>query len=183
MGRDTDRNFKSYADVTGVRVTGERYCPKNAGQFDDILKLSNCDDFRFESVLASQGSENALDMNRDCVGGFINGDFGVGFSGGYKIHCAIVVKGGAKRIVITGVIHSRGPHYDVEVGGWSDQVLAKSEDIDLSGLKHADGKPVMVAVAHAKRVRLGRNCKRTWLWSTLLLIHRVGKLIQRKFSK
>lgn len=137
-----DNNFRSYADVDGVTVKDEVITPDNPTQYNDILKFSNAKNVDVINSYITGGSEDCIDMNRNCQGVFIanttlcpNGKFG------------ITIKGGTQNVIILNAeFVKHGTEADIDIGNWSDQSSEPVRHVTLSGLKSMDGKPVRVRV-------------------------------------
>jgi hypothetical protein len=135
----SDTNLQSFAGAVDLRVSGLKLTGSAA--YDDIFKLSGCRSCVFTDldVTAHDARENACDINNRCqdieVSRFV-------FEGGRQ--CAIVVKGGSSVALRNGVII---PHpdaaYDIELGGWSDQSMARSTLV-LDNVHREDQRPLRV---------------------------------------
>lgn len=156
-----DRNYRSFADASGLHVTDLDLRPDHPDDYADVLKLSAITDSIFErvTVRARDASENACDINRLCRGVVID-DFR--FEGGRQ--CSIVVKGGSDVMLRDGVIV---PHpdaaYDIELGGWSDQSMARSRLV-LQYVRRADGLPLRVVCGWWSRPQIVSNWNVEILW-------------------
>lgn len=177
MTTDTDRNFRSYADVDGLYLGAGVVIDPEAEResYDDILKLSHARRVRGFDLSVYGGSENPLDMNRNCEDVELCGLY---LSGGG--HCAVVIKGGSRDIRLRNVeiADVRSRWCDIELGGWSDQSLERTTGVVLDNVRRTDGKPVRVIVGHADdptvlggnvRVYRVRSAllKAFWLWRRL----------------
>ncbi len=164
-----DNNFRSYADVDGVTVRDEIISPENPTQYNDILKLSNAKNVDVINSYIVGGSEDCIDMNRNCENVFIssaelcpNGKFG------------ITIKGGSRGIIIQNVEFLRhGTETDIDIGNWSDQSNEPVRRVTLANLKSMDGKPVRVRVLWGERPNIiGGNVKLTVYPKILVQIYR-----------
>lgn len=118
--------------------------PADPKAWDTILKLSGRRKTELCGLRAAQGKENTVDMNNECAGIALEGDFGVEGNEGEQI---FTIKGGCTDILVKGTVHSRGVKTDIEVGAWSDQSTKPSTHIDLSLLRHASGRPLTVVLS------------------------------------
>lgn len=163
-----DRNYRSFADASGLHVTDLDLRPDNSSEYADALKLSHVTDSLFEriTVRAGDARENACDINRLCRGVEI-AEFR--FEGGRQ--CAIVVKGGSDVTLSDGVI---APHpeaaYDIELGGWSDQSMARSrlvlDDVHVEGCV-----PLRIVCGWWTRPQIVANCRIEILWRKSAAYH------------
>lgn len=125
------------------------YRPITPQHYASMIKV--CDGsygWNLTGVQAAQGSENVIDCNNEAHDNTFSGDFGVGGDTGDQV---ITVKGGCHDLKFKGKVWSRGRNYDIFIGSWSDQSLAKSYNIDLYGLSHVDGKPLRVVFGRVDR--------------------------------
>lgn len=171
---DTDKNYYSIADRTGVTLRGMTLDPRLDGidpsTIDDVLKLSCATSILVESVLVDAGGlqkENAIDMNRVCSGVVIRKCKLV--SGKQN---AVTIKGGCFDITLDEVEIVPGTgHCDIELGNWSDQSQDYVRDITLRNVNRTDGKPVRLRVGHAKDITIiGGNVKKDVLASLMVKI-------------
>ena len=146
-----DHNYRSYADQFGFLVEDLTVDPRHdgldAGDFADLLKLSNVQHATFRRlVVHGEGAqqENAIDMNRGCVGVLI--DTALLQAGNQN---AITIKGGCEEIELRDVTIMPGGHCDIELGNWSDQSSARTTGVRLIRVRRWDGKPVRLRVGHA----------------------------------
>jgi hypothetical protein len=188
--QDTDRNWHSVADAKGVQLYDLRLDPTDEGhgadEFDDTLKFSNAQYCVALRLWIRGGSENAVDMNRDCKGIRIQDSTLI--SGA---QCAIVIKGGARDIELSHVCivpRNRETPCDIELGGWSDQSDAPTRRVTLHEVSRIDGMPVRVAVGHAERPTIIRGRVRVLFWRSLglkvfvytrFLARRTGAMLRR----
>jgi hypothetical protein len=178
---DKDVNYLSFADVEGVILENVYVNPEldglRAADFDDILKLSHVKYFKGHTLSIVGGSENAIDMNRECFDIQIR-DSKV-FGGG---QCAIVIKGGCQYIHLKNlVIADPVGSYDIELGGWSDQSAKITRKVTLENVTRSDGKPVRLVLGHAEHPEIiGGNVKVLNLQSIVL---QVFILIKSLFKK
>ena len=174
----TDVNYLSIADTNGVHMENVKL-PKegeSASNYDDVLKFSNAQDCSFADGYVEGGRENAVDINRNCRNILIRDTT---LKGGD--HCSVVIKGGSRAIDLLRVlIVPGGGHYDIELGGWSDQSKEKTGLVLLEHVMRTDGKPVRVAVGNAKRPMVyGGNVKVLFWWSLGLKLYVWAKGIFR----
>jgi len=162
--KDKDVNYLSYADVDGVTI-GDQMIVADQTKFDDSLKLSHATNFKGYNLTIYGGSENAIDLNRECK--MVLFEHLVLVGGG---QCAIVVKGGSEDIEFTNVCITKPKgNYDIELGGWSDQSRKKTKRVWLDNVVRPDGKPVRVVVGNAdKPTIIGGNVK-ILFWRSLAL--------------
>jgi hypothetical protein len=167
--RDTDRNWHSVADAQGVQLHDLRLDPTEEGhavdEFDDTLKFSNAQHCVALRLWIRGGSENAVDMNRNCAD--IRLQDSTLISGA---QCAIVVKGGARDIELSHVCivpRNQDTPCDIELGGWSDQSDARTARVTLHEVSRIDGRPVRVAVGHADRPTIIGGRVRVLFWRSL----------------
>lgn len=106
--------------------------------YDDALKLSNASNVTFDSWPILGGDEDCVDVNR---GSSIRVD-GQFWPRGSRV---ATIKGGAKDVALSGVIHGRAKKFDVVIGQWSDQSNAETGVVYLN-LRHDDGSPVTVDI-------------------------------------
>lgn len=118
--------------------------PENPFDWDAVLKCSNRHDTVLTDLKVAQGQENSLDINNKSSNLDFSGDWGVSFGEGDQV---FTIKGGSHDIKISGDIYSRGKKAIVVIGEWSDQNYDPSYNIDLSGLRMADGSPVTIIVS------------------------------------
>jgi hypothetical protein len=157
------------------------FTPEKPEEFSDIFKVSqNKAPVLVENAVISQGHEDAIDINNRCNDvTLLNATIGVTGKGDQ----AITIKGGSRKIRISGVLHSRSKSkVDVDIGNWSDQSYNLSEDIELN-LTHIDGKPVNVRIGRAKNIKLSGSCKKMVIASILLKAYWWLKWAVRKVLK
>jgi hypothetical protein len=157
------------------------FTPEKPEEFSDIFKVSqNRAPVLVENAVISQGHEDAIDINNRCNDvTLLNATIGVTGKGDQ----AITIKGGSRKIRISGVLHSRSKSkVDVDIGNWSDQSYNLSEDIELN-LTHIDGKPVNVRIGRAKNIKLSGSCKKMVIASILLKAYWWLKWAVRKVLK
>ena len=169
--KDTDRNYYSVADCSGRTLERLDLDPaaegEDAAAFDDILKFSHATRIRASKLRVAGGTENAVDMNRECRdillenSHLMSGDV-----------CAVVIKGGSEGITLSHV--SIGPGrkptaYDIELGGWSDQSMAPTRRVILEEVWRIDGEPVRVVVGRAERPTVYGGKVRVLFWRSLAL--------------
>lgn len=167
-----DKNFRSYADQSGILVADQVFDPRAAGEdpahIDDVLKLSHVTNARFLRCEVRAGGlqrENALDLNRECADVLIEG-----FTLESGRQNALTIKGGCTAITIkdTVIIPGQG-HCDIELGNWSDQSTAKTTRVWLINVTRSDGKPVRLRVGRADDpIILGGNVRKDALGSLLI---------------
>lgn len=163
-----DLNFLSLDSTNAVWFAGTdewRYepgpiptdiLPKTPENWDAVLKFSYRGPTHLTGLRVSQGRENSVDINNRCHHLDLSGKFGLGTVTGDQ---CLTIKGGSTNITISGTIYSTGKNCCVAVGAWSDQSLEKSTDLDFSGLRRADGKPVTFILSRCERVKLPENSK------------------------
>lgn len=168
----SDHNYKSYADTSRIKVSGEVLHPGHPSDWDDTMKLSNLKDSIFLNGEVWGGRENAIDANRYCRNvkvwkyDLIGGD-----------QCAIVCKGGCSQMTFSNILiePSIKARYDIEIDGWSDQSRDTS-DVTLEEIYRKDGKPVRVVFGRFVKPRIiGGNCKISWFWTILLHAYNIIK--------
>lgn len=115
--------------------------PAAPQDWDSVLKFSGRHNTELGMVKVAQGRENSVDMNNQCAGLSLEGEFGVGGGGGDQI---FTIKGGSTDILIKGIVHSEGKKASIVIGAWSDQSTKPSSHIDLSLLRHISGRPLTV---------------------------------------
>lgn len=151
-----DNNFRSYADVDGVTIKDEVITPDNPTQYNDILKLSNAKNVDIIGAFITGGSEDCVDMNRNCQNVFIantalcpNGKFGV------------TIKGGTRSVIIQNVeFVKHGSETDIDIGNWSDQSNEPVRQVTLANVRAMDERPVRVRVLWGERPNvIGGNVK------------------------
>jgi hypothetical protein len=165
--QDVDVNFRSYADMSEFRLEDEFICPPHSERYDydDILKFSHVSKARVSRISVVGGNENAIDLNRECDDVVFNKVF---INGG--LQCAIVVKGGSTNIKFNDVeIASEQGHYDIELGGWSDQSKKRTRNVTLSNISRLDGKPVLVVVGNAELPSIKGGNVKVLFWRSLAL--------------
>ena len=139
-----DNNLVSFADQSGLLITGQIYGARGLGfGYDDVLKCSNLRDSTFISCAAYGGQENALDCNRFCQDLVFRA---CAFVGGEQ--AAIVIKGGCSNIAFVDCAISRTKKSwcDILVDDWSDQSRNPSRGLDLRGIYRLDGAKVRMVI-------------------------------------
>ncbi len=174
-----DRNWLSISDDTAQLYLGTDHpepfelpadgsltlTPPTPQDWDAILKVSSNDTpLTLTRVRIAQGRENVLDFNRYASYVLVEGDLGWGGGEGDQV---VTIKGGSRYITVAGTIHSRGRNGDVVLDAWSDQSSDLVFNIDLVGLKRADGQPVTVILGRFNRrgVCLPPNARILWVKS------------------
>jgi hypothetical protein len=167
-----DKNFRSYADESGVRIYGETIAPPDQ-TYADTLKFSNADDVEVEKCHVVGGYEDCVDINRDCEQVVLR-NLTLEAHGEY----AVTIKGGSHDIkLIDVVITAPGRVYDIDIGNWSDQNQNKTTSVKLVNVTRADGEKVRVRVLWADRpVIVGGNV-------SLTVVPRLAVLVYRFFRK
>jgi hypothetical protein len=151
-----DRNYRSYADVTGVFLNGEDIAPPDPANWVDTLKLSNARDVNVQGCTILGAAEDCIDAMR--------GSHDIVISG-CKLYptgkYAVTIKGGSHDIMIVDtVIFGEGKEIDLDLGGWTSVNFDRSSRIVLDNVTRSDGKPVRVRVGHAdKPTIIGGNVK------------------------
>ena len=147
---DADRNYcDRYADTDGATLSGVTLDATADGMaphdFDDTLKLSHTVRFTGENLTIIGGSENAVDMNRECHDVLLE-DCSLAGGG----HCGLVIKGGCTHIFLNNLVFvdSEAP-YEVELGGWSDQSKKRTTGVRMDNCRRDDGQPVRVVVGNS----------------------------------
>ena len=147
--KDVDNNYMSLADTSDVFLTMLLLPRKgdNPTDYDDTLKFSKAESCGIDSSYIIGGTENAIDMNRECRWITVRDTTLVGGD-----HCAVVIKGGCEFVTLQGVlIRPGGGAYEIELGGWSDQSRKKTRQVHLLHVMRTDGKPVRVVVGNAEK--------------------------------
>ena len=168
---DTDRNFFSVADVDGKVMDSLRFDPADEGgdpaTYDDILKFSHARNVIASRLWIAGGSENGVDMNRECRNIRIEDSTVVS---GHQ--CAIVIKGGCREITLDHIRISGGrmeTPYDIELGGWSDQTMKRTTGVRLLDVVRFDGRHVRVVVGHADRPAITGGRVKVLFWRSVAL--------------
>lgn len=150
---DTDRNYLSFADCSGVRLVNASVDPRDEGQdpaeYDDLLKLSNASNFYGYGLTVAGGGrnkENGLDLNRHASGCHIEQS---SIEAGQQ--CAVVIKGASNDSVLQDVliIPAPGNRCDIEYGGRSMQVWDVTTGQRLVRVRRSDGRPLRVVCGRA----------------------------------
>jgi hypothetical protein len=171
---DTDKNYYSIADQTGVTLRDTTIDPRNDGidpsTIDDVLKLSHAVSILVEGVVVDAGGlqkENAVDMNRVCSDVVLRKCKLI--SGKQN---AVTIKGGCYDITLDDVEIVPGTgNCDIELGNWSDQSQEFVRNIILRNVRRTDGKPARLRVGHAKNITIiGGNVKEDKLASLMVKI-------------
>ena len=132
--------------------------PTNPQSYDAILKL--CDGttgLTLPGLSVAQGNEDSLNIANHANKLVLGGDFGIG-APGLRV---ITIKGGVNVISFLpgSTLHSRGTQTDIKIDDWIDQTYNPSSYLDLTNLRHVDGKPIRVATNYrASNIILGPNC-------------------------
>ncbi len=122
------------------------------GPCDATLKI--CDStngLTLAGIQVYQGLQDSVNLQNQAHDITLAGDFALGSTPGLQ---AFTIKGGCYNVTISGVIHQHGTYADVTIGEWSDQFQGPTHDLDLTGLKMADGSPIKVVMAQSSGVKL-----------------------------
>lgn len=160
-----DRNYRSYADVSGVFLNGEDIAPPDPANWADTLKFSNARDVNVQGCTVLGSTEDCVDIMRGSHDIVISGC--TMFPAGKY---AFTIKGGSHDIMIVDtVIFGEGSETDIELGNWTAVNFDKSYRIVLDNVTRSDGKPVRVRVGHAQKPTIiGGNVKIDHFGSLLL---------------
>lgn len=162
-GSDHQQNLPGQPDPLAL-------LPDNPGQYDAILKIADNVDGStaipgsLSSLLVAQGFQDSLNVANKTHGLRIGGHLGVNGAG----QRVITFKGGThdNSFEPDTTLHSRGSQCTVKIGDWIDQTYDADHDIDLSNLRHIDGKPIDVGCNfRAWNINYGPNCKRLFWYS------------------
>lgn len=140
-----DNNFYSVADRSHVTLDDEFLFPENPQQYNDILKFSNAVDCCAKNCIIAGGSEDCIDMNRNCDGIHI-------------LNCRLspygkqgfTIKGGSKNITIENTLFTINPsNVEIELGNYSEQSDEPPTNINLINVRRLDGGAVRVKCLNA----------------------------------
>lgn len=120
------------------------YIPDKPKDWESALKCSGRVGTHLKGLSVAQCKENAADCNAETHDCSFEGDWGMAGGEGEQV---LTVKGGSHHLAFAGEVWSRGTDCDIEVGAWSDQSTSATHHIDLSGLRHATGRPLTVVLA------------------------------------
>ncbi len=149
-----DKNYESYAGQNGVVVEGRKI--DGGPGYNDMLKFSDCTNFRVTECYIVGGSEDCVDMNRGKGGLIENTMFEPRGS------FALTAKGGFSNLHLRNVmVRGRGKETTIDLGNWSDQAPWKmTKNIVLENLTSEDGSPVSVRVLWAQKPKvIGGNVR------------------------
>jgi hypothetical protein len=171
-----DNNYRSFSDQKDIKIVAEHIEPPQDGHWDDTLKFSHCEGVNVSFSHIYGGSEDAIDMNRECrdvtiyrCNIFTRGAYGV------------TIKGGTNIVWLQNCIFHGEPKsgYDIDLGNWSDQSDGMTIDVGLEEVTHVTGRPVRVRVLWANRpIIVGGNVKVTRI---PLLFVRIYRFFRRLF--
>lgn len=167
-----DKNYKSYANGSGLRLGNQTIQPENES-YDDILKFSNYYDAIVAGCTIHGGLEDCLDVNNRCKKlQFHDCDFLPHKNG-------VTVKGGSNDIAFTQCFfHEAEGWCEIEIGNWSDQSDDPTTGVRIIDCTREDGKPVRVVVGHGEWPLIeGGNVKIDYFKSYLLKAYYLGKAI------
>ncbi len=167
-----DINYKSYADQSGVRVSYGTFAPENPGLYDDILKVSHCDNAVFADCIVNPDGgnrEDGVDVMRDSYDVSFN-RCRVGAGDKY----AFTIKGGSNMIFLTDVVITRPgggwERVDIDLGNYSSTTPnSKTGRVVLTNLRREDGKPVRVRVGWADRPYISEGNVKVLFWQSIFL--------------
>jgi len=140
-----DNNFRSVADTSFVTLDNEFLAQNNPRQYNDILKFSNAKDCAAKNCIIFGGSEDCIDINRNCDGIHI-------------LNCrlspygkqGITIKGGVKNVTIEKVVFTTTPtNVEIELGNYSEQSDEPPTNIQLVNVERLDGGVVRVKCLNA----------------------------------
>lgn len=123
-----DVNFYSLAHLRGGHHVVEIPAGLNPLEFDDILKITDCQDITVEvrGVLPG-GREDCIDINNHCRNVTVWVSDGMHPNGNY----AATIKGGSSDIEIIGKLLSHGKVVDFDLGNHSDQSDNTTREVSL----------------------------------------------------
>lgn len=140
-----DKNYKSIADTSGVRLYGIELAPDNLDQYDDVLKFSNAKDCIVKDCLIWGGKEDCVDMNRNCDAIVLEGCRLYTYGTQH-----ITIKGGTRNVYIKDTAFGGNPkNVEIELGNYSEQSDEPPINIHLTNLTTLSGNPVRVRCLNA----------------------------------
>lgn len=150
----SDNNLISYYDKDSHQTVHHEIIGDSSLNYDDALKItSRCAGLNVHAKAIRGGREDCVDINNHASAIKVLADRWLA-TGKY----VATIKGGASDVFLWGRIERGGSEVDVDLGNWSDQSQAKTENVRLH-LSRADGKPVTVRVLHAEKPLLLPNDK------------------------
>jgi hypothetical protein len=174
-----DINYESYANQDGVIVEDREVSPENPLQFSDVLKFSNCTNFRVSRARIMGGKEDCIDINRG-QRGLIEETTLVPIG-----NFAMTIKGGFESLHLRDVVLIRqGKEVSIDLGNWSDQAPWKmTKGVVLQGVISQDGQPVTCRVMWAQKPKvIGGNVK-VKDWRIQAFFYFAFKSVLRLFKK
>ena len=129
-------------------------------------------------ISVPQGTAHSVDIDNGANGFNLQGEIGVG--GEAQGNEVLMTKYGCHHLKFDLTFHARGKFWDICI----DQIMDKkydplySHDLDYTGCKHVDGKPLRVCLVHQpwsvifgnytqNNLVFGSSCKVTVFWSVL----------------
>ena len=164
---------------TFTESPGNVFVPEQPKNYASALKFSN-GRIHLIGITVSQCKENAVDVNtRSNV--TLTGEFG---SDKDNFGDQVISVKGESYCKLKGTIRGSGKRYnaDVLIGQWSDQEYGSST-VDLTELKHADGRKIRVVKRlFSAKVKHSKNVKTLWLPSIGMTAYVWFKFCVRKVS-
>jgi len=142
-----DNNYYSIADQDGVVIENKDFPDPgvNSQDYSDIFKLSHATNIVLRNSSIAGGTEDCIDMNRDCNNILIE-NVRLHSGGSY----CMTIKGGTKNVTLKDiVVQAHGKETDIDLGNWSDQSNELTTNITLENVQSMDGSPVRVRVLWA----------------------------------
>ena len=144
-----DKNFESHATEDGTLITGRMIPEKeiNSLDYSDILKFSNCKNIIVDNCIIEGGKE-------DCIDAVRGSNYLIRNSNLSPFHNGITLKGSIDGVRIENVIFDgHGKDCDIDIGQFDNYWWIgrkPTRNIQISKVKSADGKPVIVRLWDAE---------------------------------
>lgn len=179
----SDNNFESYWGEKNFTIENRIIAPDNPTSFNDILKLSHCENIVIKECQIEGGSEDCIDALAGKELHIINTRLRPNGRNG------ITLKGAIEEIGLDNVVFlSHGSECDIELGQHTiyDTLLGrdKTKRVHLTNVTSNDGKPVIVRVWNADKPGItGGNVKLIIIPKIIVKIYFLWRWIQIHWLK